>query len=60
MVASAKNHLEKIRTILSDTGSLATYDQVDSTVISGVTDTVTGSDYVAQIGYSSQATTGEE
>ncbi|MBN1309082.1 MAG: SurA N-terminal domain-containing protein, partial [Chitinispirillaceae bacterium] len=53
MVASAGKHLEAIRTALSDTGSLAAYQQVDSTVISGVTDTVTGADYVSQIGYSS-------
>ncbi|MBN1575185.1 MAG: SurA N-terminal domain-containing protein [Chitinispirillaceae bacterium] len=53
MVASAIEHLEKIRATLSDTGSFAAYHQIDSTIISGVTDTVNGSDHVSNIGYSS-------
>ena len=52
MLAAAKRHLETIRTSLADTVSLAAYQTVDSMVISGVTDTVSGTDYVSQVGYS--------
>jgi hypothetical protein len=52
MLAAAKKHLETIRTSLADSSSLAAYQTADSTVTSGVTDTVSGTEYVSQIGYS--------
>jgi peptidyl-prolyl cis-trans isomerase D len=51
--AAAKKYLASIRASLGDTGSPAKYSAVDSMVVSGVTDTVSGSEYVPQIGYAS-------
>jgi peptidyl-prolyl cis-trans isomerase D len=53
MTEAAKKYLEKVRASLADTASIAGYRSVDSTVMSGVTDTVSGADYIAQIGFAS-------
>lgn len=55
-VASAADYLADIRASLADTTSLASYSTIDSTVTSGVTDTVDGAKYVPQIGFSSPVT----
>ncbi|MBN1757271.1 MAG: SurA N-terminal domain-containing protein [Chitinispirillaceae bacterium] len=52
-VAAAGAYLAKMRESLPDTMSLAAYHTVDSTIVSGVTDTVSGSQYISQIGFSS-------
>ncbi len=51
-LASACAYLEKISAALPDTASLATYQTIDSTVVSGVTDTVSGSEFITHIGFS--------
>jgi peptidyl-prolyl cis-trans isomerase D len=55
-IAAAKKYLDALRVSLKDSSSIAKYSTVDSTVTSGVTDTVTGSEYVPPLGYSSPVT----
>jgi hypothetical protein len=52
-IAAGKARLDSLRSLVPDTASLAAISEIDSTFISGVTDTVGGGEYVAQIGYSS-------
>ena len=55
-MVSAKAYLEKVKTGCSDSLTVATCHARDSVVISGVTDTVSGNEFVTGIGYSSPVT----
>jgi len=55
-VVAAKNYLESVREKVLASGALATYHALDSTVTTGVTDTVSGNQYVTDIGFSSPVT----
>ncbi|MCX7726718.1 MAG: peptidylprolyl isomerase [Chitinispirillaceae bacterium] len=50
---AAKAYIEKIRNTLTESSSLASYNQNDSLVKSGITDTVSGTSFIPEIGYGS-------
>lgn len=55
-LAAAKGYLEKIRNDCPDTVSIVEFVRNDSTVKSGVTDTVSGAEYIPDVGYSTPVT----